>query len=102
MQQAHLETDALWSPEPQGHNGPLSPNPPKAEREIEASAGGRVEMRLRAAAVRLSFLILLDLNLPRKDGQEVLAEIKADQSLAVILVVVLTCSTSEQDLLRAQ
>ena len=47
-------------------------------------------------------LILLDLNLPRKDGREVLAEIKADQTLAAIPVVVLTCSTSEQDMLRAQ
>ena len=47
-------------------------------------------------------LILLDLNLPRKDGRQVLAEIKADQKLATIPVVVLTCSTSEQDMLRAQ
>ena len=47
-------------------------------------------------------LILLDLNLPRKDGREVLAEIKADQTLATIPVVVLTTSTSEQDMLRAQ
>src|SRR5674476_1303539 len=47
-------------------------------------------------------LILLDLNLPRKDGREVLAEIKADAKLAGITVVVLTTSTSEQDLLRAQ
>ena len=47
-------------------------------------------------------LILLDLNLPRKDGREVLAEIKADNKLATIPVVVLTISTSEQDYLRAQ
>jgi CheY-like chemotaxis protein len=47
-------------------------------------------------------LILLDLNLPRKDGREVLAEIKADAKLASIPVVVLTTSTSEQDVLRAQ
>ena len=47
-------------------------------------------------------LILLDLNLPRKDGREVLAELKADTKLANIPVVVLTCSTSEQDMLRAQ
>jgi two-component system response regulator len=47
-------------------------------------------------------LILLDLNLPRKDGREVLAEIKADKKLASIPVVVLTVSTSEQDVLRAQ
>jgi two-component system, chemotaxis family, response regulator Rcp1 len=47
-------------------------------------------------------LILLDLNLPCKDGQEVLAEIKADEKLATIPVVVLTASTTERDVLRAQ
>ncbi len=46
-------------------------------------------------------LILLDLNLPRKDGREVLAEIKADESLKVIPVVVLTTSQAEKDVLRA-
>jgi DNA-binding response OmpR family regulator len=44
----------------------------------------------------------LDLNLPRKDGREVLAELKADRTLATIPVVVMTLSTSEQDVLRAQ
>ncbi len=42
-------------------------------------------------------LILLDLNLPRKDGREVLAEIKADRHLRQIPVVVLTTSGAEQD-----
>lgn len=42
-------------------------------------------------------IILLDLNLPRKDGREVLAEIKADRRLRRIPVVVLTTSDSEQD-----
>ena len=46
-------------------------------------------------------LIMLDLNLPRKDGREVLAEIKADQQLKTIPVVVLTTSRAEQDVLRA-
>jgi CheY-like chemotaxis protein len=46
-------------------------------------------------------LILLDLNLPRKDGRAVLAEIKADSDLSAIPVVVLTTSQSEQDILRA-
>jgi CheY-like chemotaxis protein len=46
-------------------------------------------------------LILLDLNLPRKDGREVLAEIKADQSLRTIPVAVLTASEEEHDVLRA-
>ncbi len=46
-------------------------------------------------------LILLDLNLPRKDGREVLAEIKEDPDLKVIPVVVLTTSRAEQDVLRS-
>jgi CheY-like chemotaxis protein len=46
-------------------------------------------------------LILLDLNLPRKDGREVLAEIKADEQLRRIPVVVLTTSKAEEDILRA-
>ena len=45
-------------------------------------------------------VILLDLNLPRKDGREVLAEIKADKSLRRIPVVVLTTSKDEQDILK--
>ena len=45
-------------------------------------------------------LILLDLNLPKKDGREVLAEIKADADLKRIPVVVLTTSKAEQDILR--
>src|SRR5690348_1683133 len=44
-------------------------------------------------------LILLDLNLPRKDGRAVLKEIKADSDLSVIPVVVLTTSRSEDDVL---
>ena len=46
-------------------------------------------------------LIMLDLNLPRKDGREVLAELKADNNLQTIPVVVLTTSRAEQDVLRA-
>jgi chemotaxis family two-component system response regulator Rcp1 len=43
-------------------------------------------------------LILLDLNMPRKDGREVLAEIKTDPDLALIPVVILTTSQSERDI----
>jgi two-component system, chemotaxis family, response regulator Rcp1 len=46
-------------------------------------------------------LVLLDLNLPRKGGQEVLAEVKADPDLRRIPVVVLTTSQAEQDILRS-
>ncbi len=45
-------------------------------------------------------LILLDLNLPRKDGREVLAEIKADDALRRIPVVVLTISDDEADIFK--
>lgn len=45
-------------------------------------------------------LVLLDLNLPRKDGREVLAEIKADPVLRQIPVVVLTSSRAEEDVLK--
>ncbi|GGK68421.1 two-component system response regulator [Sphaerisporangium melleum] len=46
-------------------------------------------------------LILLDLNLPRKDGREVLEDIKADETLRSIPVVVLTTSEAEEDILRS-
>ncbi len=46
-------------------------------------------------------LILLDLNLPRKDGREVLAEVKADPELAAIPVVILTTSAAEQDIAQS-
>jgi two-component system, chemotaxis family, response regulator Rcp1 len=46
-------------------------------------------------------LILLDLNLPKKDGREVLGEIKEDSSLKTIPVVILTTSSSEADILRS-
>ena len=46
-------------------------------------------------------LVLLDLNLPRKDGREVLAEVKNDNALRTIPVVVLTTSQAEEDVLRS-
>ena len=46
-------------------------------------------------------LILLDLNLPKKDGRTVLSEIKQDRSLRNIPVVILTSSQAEQDIVRA-
>ena len=45
-------------------------------------------------------IVLLDLNMPRKDGREVLAEMKADDRLRRIPVVILTTSEAEQDILK--
>jgi len=46
-------------------------------------------------------LVLLDLNLPRKDGREVLADIKSDPELCDIPIVVLTTSSADEDILRS-
>ena len=46
-------------------------------------------------------LVLLDLNLPRRDGREVLAEVKADDDLRRIPIVVLTTSQAEEDIVRS-
>ena len=46
-------------------------------------------------------IIFLDLNLPKKDGREVLADIKSDPDLAIIPVVILTTSNAETDILRS-
>ncbi len=53
------------------------------------------------ANVALQDLILLDLNMPKKDGREVLAEIKADEELRRIPVLVFTISNAERDILEA-
>jgi len=45
-------------------------------------------------------LVLLDLNMPKKNGREALAEIKADPSLCTIPIVVLSTSSAEEDILR--
>lgn len=66
---------------------------------VEALAFLRREGRY-ADAVRPD-LILLDLNLPRKGGREVLEEIKGDPALRHIPVVILTSSSAEQDIARA-
>ncbi len=70
-----------------------------------ASDGVEAMERLRAAAARgngaIPDLILLDLNLPRKSGMEVLAEIKSDEALRRIPVVILTTSDAERDILKS-
>lgn len=64
----------------------------------EAMAFLRKEGKYRGAAT--PDLILLDLNLPRKDGREVLKDIKEDPELRVIPVVILTTSAADEDVLR--
>lgn len=53
------------------------------------------------AGARRPDLILLDLNLPRKDGRDVLREVKADDDLKQIPIIVLTSSAAEDDIYRA-
>ena len=93
-------------------------SPDDVELTIEALKEGKVWHNLTAVAdgvEALEFLrkqgkyvnapepdiILLDLNLPRKDGREVLEEIKTDEQLKHIPVVVLTTSQAEQDIFKS-
>lgn len=66
---------------------------------VEAMAFLRREAEF-AKAVRPD-LILLDLNLPKKDGRQVLKEVKEDENLKAIPVVVLTVSQAEEDVLKS-
>jgi chemotaxis family two-component system response regulator Rcp1 len=92
-------------------------NPADVRLTPEALVNGKVQHELHVArdgVEAISFLhrqgpfgqaprpdlILLDLNLPRKDGREVLAEIKADPDLMSIPVIVLTSSQDEEDILK--
>lgn len=93
-------------------------NPGDARLAQEALKEGRMTSRLKVvvdgveamsylrreagyADVPRPNLVLLDLNLPRKDGRQVLAEMKADPELRRIPVVVLTTSQAGQDILRS-
>jgi CheY-like chemotaxis protein len=74
----------------------------KVVNEVRVASDGVYALeQLRDPSLTLPDLILLDLNLPRKDGREVLAEIKNDPELAKIPVVVLTTSDAESDVLRS-
>jgi CheY-like chemotaxis protein len=91
-------------------------NPADVRLTVEALKDAKVHNRLHVArdgveamaflrhdeveSRRRPDLILLDLNLPRKDGREVLQEIKQDPVLKHIPVVVLTTSQAEQDIVR--
>lgn len=93
-------------------------NPGDVRLTIEALREGKVLNRLtvardgeeamaalrrqgRFANARRPDIILLDLNLPKKDGREVLEEIKKDPNLMVIPIVILTTSQDEQDVLKS-
>jgi CheY-like chemotaxis protein len=93
-------------------------NPGDVRLLQEAFKDGKVKVRLRIAwdgvealkclrgeppfaASPLPDLILLDLNLPKKDGREVLAEIKVDPELMLVPVVVFTTSSADQDVTSA-
>jgi len=80
-------------------DGKLRTNLFVAEDGVEAMAFLRRQGKY--AQVPRPDLVLLDLNLPKKSGREVLAEIKADEELKSIPVVMLTISKAEEDILRA-
>jgi CheY-like chemotaxis protein len=98
-------------------------NPGDVRLTIEALRDGKIENQLTVARdgveamallsrnpgwsdaadpLLLPDLILLDLNLPKKDGREVLAEIRADSRLHPVPVAILTASHEEHDFLRAE
>jgi chemotaxis family two-component system response regulator Rcp1 len=78
----------------------------KVNNELHVAKDGEVAMAFlrreepHADAPRPD-LVILDLNLPRKDGIEVLTEIKQDESLHVIPIVILTTSAAERDVLQS-
>jgi CheY-like chemotaxis protein len=74
----------------------------KVRNDLQVVSDGVLALQyLRDPASPRPDLILLDLNLPRKDGREVLEEIRADAALSLIPVVVLTTSDAEADILRS-
>jgi len=77
----------------------------KVANNLQVAADGEEALDLlrrrgKFAGAARPDIILLDLNLPKKDGREVLAEIKNDENLKVIPVVVLTMSKAEEDVLN--
>jgi CheY-like chemotaxis protein len=73
----------------------------KVRNRLHCVGDGVEAMQFLRSATERPDLILLDLNLPRKDGREVLAEVKADPELRSIPVVVLTTSQAEEDILHS-
>lgn len=81
------------------HEGKIRNNLHHARDGVEALAFLKREGEFAKAPT--PDLVLLDLNLPRKDGREVLAEMKQDSRLRTIPVVVLTTSEAENDIVRS-
>ena len=96
----------------------IEDNPGDVRLTQEAFKDGRLDIKLEVAMdgveaikflrketpysqVLTPDLVLLDLNLPKKDGREVLSEIKTDEHLKRIPVIILTTSSSEQDILKS-
>ena len=79
--------------------GKIANNLACVEDGVEAMAYLRRQGKY-AKAIRPN-LIMLDLNLPRKDGREVLRELKSDRSLKMIPIIVLTTSRSDKDVLQS-
>lgn len=74
----------------------------KVRNELRVASDGVYALeQLRDESIALPDLILLDLNLPRMDGRELLSEIRADPRLTRIPVVVLTTSDAEADIVRS-
>jgi chemotaxis family two-component system response regulator Rcp1 len=93
-------------------------SPSDAALTIEALKAGKIANRLthvedgveamdflrrrgKYADAAIPYLIMLDLNLPRMDGRDVLAEIKTDPALKIIPIIVLTTSHADEDILRS-
>ena len=71
----------------------------KVRNDMVVAPDGERAMEILTGAERLLDLVLLDLNLPKKHGREVLAQMKSDVGLRRIPVVVLTSSQAEEDVL---
>jgi two-component system, chemotaxis family, response regulator Rcp1 len=69
--------------------------------EVSVAMDGEQALRMLHEAVELPDLILLDINLPRLSGLEVLASIKSDERLKEIPVIMLTTSSAEKDILTS-
>jgi CheY-like chemotaxis protein len=74
----------------------------KVQNDLDVVSDGALALEyLRDPDKPLPDLVLLDLNLPRKSGREVLAEIRSDPNLCRIPVVILTTSDAEADILKS-